>query len=146
MQPKRGKGIPEGRYDYTKSENGIPAMRAIWKGAWFSSEERIFVFAEHALKITPVDEEKSRGAAKWSGGGPGFKARHVPGIFGWVGFGVHLIRGAATDTAGTKGFIFHYTNDDGYGGMCWGLAPAECVEEILASVPADRIDPSIAPK
>ena len=124
-------------------------MRAIWKGSFFSSEERLFVFAEHAIKIAPVDDKTSHGAAKWSGGGrggPGVRARHIPGIIGLVGFGAELIRGAATDTTGTKGFIFHYANDDGYGGMCWVIAPAACTEEILASVPADRIDPSIAPK
>jgi hypothetical protein len=50
--PKRGKSIPEGRYDYTKTENGLPAMRVLWKGAFFSSEERIFTFAEHTTKFS----------------------------------------------------------------------------------------------
>ena len=109
MHPKRGKCIPEGSYDYTKSEKGIPAMRAIWKGSFFSSEERLFTFAEHVFKIAPVDDKTAHGAAKWSGGGyRGLRPSHIPGIIGLVALGAEVVRGAATATTGTKGFIFYY--------------------------------------
>lgn len=148
IHAKRGAFISEGRYEYTKAANGAPAMRATWKipkmlGAYFSTEERVFVFAEHAIKISPADDKSSQGAAKW---GRSSGASRVPGIIGLVGFGADLIRGATTDTSGAKGFVFTYSSDDGGGGLCWCIAPEPIVAEIFASVPSDRIGPSIAPK
>ncbi|SRR6266545_286435 len=148
IRPKRGAFIPEGGYDYTRTDNGVPAMRAKWKvpkmmGAYFSSEDRTFIFAEHAIKISPADDKSSQGAAKW---GKSSRASRVPGIIGLAGLGADLIRGATTDTSGTKGIVFTYINDEGYGGLCWGIAPEAIAAEIFASVPPDRIDPAIAPK
>jgi hypothetical protein len=138
--------IPEGRYPYTKTEASLPAMQTkwevpVWKGAFFSTTQRIFVFAEHATKIAPTSPEFS----KWAHS-PGTKAHHIPGIIGLAAIGVNLIRAATTDTSDTEGFVFHYDSDDGQVGLCMATAPTSCVAEILASVPPDRIDPSIAPK
>lgn len=143
IRPKRGKSIPEGRYDYTKTENGLPAMRALWKGSLFSSEKRLFTFAEHATKFSEADGETSRGLAKHAKQTPFV----MPGIIGLAArVGADAIRSSVTNTSGTKGFVFHYINEVGHTGMCWAIAPAACVDEILASVPTDRIDPSITPK
>ena len=146
-QIKPGNFIFEGHYDFTKTDSGLPAMRVVWKtrklmGAFFSSEDGIFVFAEGATKACPVDDEISQRLARhlkpsaYVGGGL---------VGGAVKLGTYLIR-EARDLSGTKGFAFTYTNNSGLGGFCWAIAPAEWVDEILASVPADRIDLSIAPR
>jgi hypothetical protein len=71
----------------------------------------------------------------------------MPGIIGLAArVGADAIRASMTNTSGTKGFVFRYINEVGHTGMCWAIAPAPCVQEILASVPADKIDPSIVPK
>lgn len=143
IRPKRGKSIPEGRYDYIKTENGLPAMRAIWKGSLFSSEERIFAFSEHATKFSEADDETSRGLAKHSKQTPFL----MPGIVGAAArLGADAIRASMINTSDTKGFVFHYINEVGHTGMCWAIAPAAFVGEILASVPADKIDRTIVPK
>ena len=144
-RPKRGAFISEGHYDYTKIRDGVPAMRVKWKipkmmGAFFSNEDRTFIFAEHATKISPDDDKSSQGAAKW---GRSSRASKVPGIIGLAGFAVDVMRGATNDTSDMKGIVFTYVNDEGSGGFCWGVAPATIADEIVASVPADRIDPSI---
>jgi hypothetical protein len=104
-------------------------------------KERLFVFAKEVIKIAPTSADN----AKWAQS-PGVRALHIPGLIGLAGIGADLIRSAATDTSGKAGFIFYYASDAGYTGLCMAIAPDECVEEILASVPVDRIDPSIAPR
>jgi hypothetical protein len=147
MRPPKYKSfISEGRYPYMKTKDGLPAMRSawnvpVWKGAFFSKKERVFNFAEDVIKIAPIPPE----TAKWAQS-PGTRARHIPGVIGLVGLAGDLLRSAGTDSSGKAGFIFYYSSDDGYAGLCMATAPLDCVEEILASIPPDRIDPSIAPK
>jgi hypothetical protein len=151
IRPRRYRAfIPEGRYEYLKAEGGLPAMRTKWevpvlKGAFFKTTYRNFVFSQHANRIAPTSADN----AKWARSPGSFgqpRARHIPGLIGIAGLTADLIRGALTDTTGLSGFIFYYDSDDGEGGLCMATAPTACVEEILASMPPERIDLSIAPK
>ena len=62
-------------------------MRAIWKGSFFSKEERLFLFAEHAIKIVLLNDKISHNAAKRGTRTP------LRGIIGLLGLGAELIRG-----------------------------------------------------
>ena len=142
IKPKRGKRIAEGRYDYTKTQNGLPAMQCAWKGAFFSSEPFTLIFAEHAAKFTLVNDEDSETFARWK---PQKGRVFFPGI---IGAAARLTSDAirlSKDFSGMKGFAFTYTNSDGEFGLCWAIALGSCVDEILASIPTDRIDPRITP-
>jgi hypothetical protein len=144
IAPKRGKRIAEGHYDYTKTQSGLPAMQCAWKGSFFSSSEPLtFVFPEHAVKFTLVNDEDSETFARWKphkGGRPFF-----PGIIGAAARLTSDAIRSGKDFSGMKGFAFTYTNSDGEFGLCWGIALAPSVNDILASIPPDRIDPKITP-
>jgi len=148
VHPKQGPFIAKGDYDFIKTEDAMPAMQAVWgipklMGAYNAEEKRLFVFGKDAIKIAPTEDKMTQGAAKHANTVPFV----MPGIVGLAArLGAEAIRVGMIDNSGTKGFIFHYANDNGYLGICWAIAPAVSVEAILASVPADRVDLSIAPK
>ena len=149
VRPRRYRAfIPEGRYEFLRTGSGLPAMRTKWEvpvlaGAFFRTTHRDFVFAHDATRIAPTSADN----AKWARSQDSFvkRARHVP-VLGLAVAATDLIRGALTETTGLDGIIFHYDSDDGESGLCMATAPSSCVEQILSSMPPDRIDLSIAPK
>lgn len=150
VAPKRGKRIAEGMYGYTKTQDGLPTMQCAWKGTFFSSEPLNFIFPRHASKFTLVNDDDSEKFARWK---PHKGRRNAPWIIGGIVPGI--IGGIARltsdairlnkDFSGMKGFAFTYANPEGDIGLCWAIAPASCVDEIVASIPPERIDPAITP-
>jgi hypothetical protein len=152
-EPWRGKHIAEQSCEYFKTPQGLPAIQIKWKGLLFSQAEGPFVFAHDASNVARVSDDKARFEAKasafsgggevgtWAGAQSGMSAEGLgPTLGGRLGT---LMPGAARRAlfkpSEIKGFAVSFINEDG--GRCYFMVVAapEVVEEILASIPPEKM-------
>src|SRR5437667_10745155 len=135
-QPKRGRFLAEGNYEYFHTPEGLPAMQCRWQGLILPGPKGIFVFPRDAVQIGRITDKAAKSAARWSSANRGSIAGGAGGILTsliWAGIGA-----AAARTSDTKGFGVVYKNPDGYSAVFLAVAPPEIVDEILRAVPEER--------
>jgi hypothetical protein len=144
VRPKSALYFPEGRHDYIKTSEGLPAMRYRIRGWFRTYKEYVLTFASDVEGIAAIDDKTFCGAARWSGSPTLKQYLHGP-----LGQGIRaagdLIRGATMDLSGQRGLLFAVKSPNGAPTICLATAPISIVEEIIASVPLELLNMSTTP-
>ena len=136
-EPARGKHIPEGKCEYVISKDG-PAMKFRWQGIMRKGDRDVFVFPRDAVAVGRVSDELAKSQARWSRFfSSGTTAAVLGGIVGNLAEGA--VRAAATSTKNIEGIGVHYSNEKGEFGGFLAVATPEIIDEILDSMPEDKL-------
>lgn len=136
-QPLRGKFVPEAACEYFKTNDDEPAMRFRWQGLMFKGDKDVFIFPRDATAIGRTSDKLAKSQARMAGFTAG--SQHSAG----GGLIVSLIGGAlragVATTSNITGIGVYYKNPDSEVGAFIAVADPAIIDEIIGSMPEDRI-------
>jgi len=135
--PTKGCSIRDGAYEYIKTAEGLPAIKFRWEWSVIAVRHDIFVFRKNAEGVKQLTEDATKQAARTFAWNTAHDKFAVAGLLMRVVAGSMAAKGSASEDL--KGIGVAYKNEKGCLGSFFALGRPVTIDEIIASIPPEKI-------